>query len=371
MSWQEALAAMNEHGPRIRRAVELQEQVWLGQGPAEQPLLLTCQSDADFDRRFSAFNTMETHFDGEKMFMSGLREAMLAAMGGAQAVPSMRANMGCGIVPTLLGLRQQLFPDKMPWVTEHLDKATLARMEPYHLAAGEEMQAALSHMELMGRRLAGGPCRVFPLDIQGAFDTAHIVYGDAIFYDIYDDAPFVHHLLELSCCAAETAMDACLARIPDSDRYVAHYNGLVIPRSLGGLKLSEDTSTLLNADAIAEFVSPYLHRLLARFGGGYVHYCGKNPHLFETVMAEPLAHGINFGNPEMHDMEAVLRRCAALRKVYYGGAPRLPGEGRRQWFARLLHASQGHGSRWLLLQHSCASGDLEQVQADWQAACAG
>ena len=36
--------------------------------------------------------------------------------------------MGCGIFPTLLGVKQQLFDDKMPWVKEHLPKEVLARM---------------------------------------------------------------------------------------------------------------------------------------------------------------------------------------------------------------------------------------------------
>lgn len=368
MDWQALLAQVEEQRPRIEHAAALQAQVWRGEGPAEQPLLLTARADAAYDAAYPAYNTLETHFDGDKMFWSGLRDAALAARGGAHAVPSMRANMGCGIVATLLGVRQRLFADKMPWVTDHLDRATLARMEPDDLRIGEEMQAALAHMELMAARLGKSPCRVYPLDIQGAFDTAHIVYGDAILYDVYDDPPFVHHLLELCCHAIALAMDACLERIPGSDHLIAHYNGLAMPRDVGAIKLSEDTSTLLSADLIDAYVKPYMHRLLKRYGGGYIHYCGRNPHLFEVVMAEPLARGLNFGNPEMHDMDAVLRRCAAERKVYYGGVPQLSGENTVVWFRRALEASAAHGNRWLLLQHSCSESEVQATLEDWHAA---
>lgn len=181
MDWRTILHEIEEARPRLERAAALQARIWRAEGSQEQPLLLTVEADAEFDRAYPSYNTMETHMDGEKMFATGLRDALLALRGGAQAVPSMRANMGCGIVATMLGVRQQLFSDKMPWVTEHMVKATLSRMEPDDLQIGEELQAALAHMELMGARLRDSGCRVFPLDIQGAFDTAHIVYGDAIF----------------------------------------------------------------------------------------------------------------------------------------------------------------------------------------------
>ena len=148
-------------------------------------------------------------------------------------------------------------------------------------------------MAFMAEKLDETGCMVYPMDLQGAFDTAHLVYGDEIFYDLYDDPDFVHHLLDLCCEAIVMGMEECFKVIPDSESKIAYYNNLVMPREIGGIKTSEDTSTLLSKEHIDEFVVPYLERILKHFGGGYVHYCGSNPYLFEAVMANPYVKGIN------------------------------------------------------------------------------
>jgi len=119
-------------------------------------------------------------------------------------------------------------------------------MGPEDLNIGDEFKMGLEHMAYMAEQLEGTGCMVYPMDLQGPFDIAHLVYGDDIFYDLYDDPKFVHHLLDLSCHAIFRGMEECFKVIPNSDEMVAHYNELVMPRSIGGIKTSEDTSTLLS-----------------------------------------------------------------------------------------------------------------------------
>ena len=130
--------------------------------------------------------------------------------------------------------------------------------------------------------------------------------------------------------------------------------------------MSEDTSTLLSSAQIDEFVAPYLARLLRRYGGGYVHYCGKNPHLLDVVMGIDEAVGLNFGNPEKHDMDDVLRRCAQQGKVYYGAVPRHGGETMERYFARVLDRSSGGARHWALPQLSCRRRETAEVLALWR-----
>ncbi|OGO80601.1 MAG: hypothetical protein A2Y21_03120 [Clostridiales bacterium GWC2_40_7] len=349
-------------------AVELQTKLWNGEKTEKQPLLLHCELDEEDNNKLPAFNTKEIHFDSGKMFLNGLREVMMAVYGGAEAVPSMRANMGCGIFPTLFGIEQDLFEDKMPWVKNHLSKEALSVMEPEDLKISDEFKAGMEHMAYMAEKLEGTGCRIFPMDVQGAFDTAHIVYGDAIFYDIYDDPGFVHHLLELSCEAIFMGMEECFKVMPDSKETITHYNSLIMPRSKGGIKISEDTSTLLSKDQIEEFVSPYINRILSRYGGGYLHYCGKNSHLFERVMENPLAFGFNLGNPEKHDMEYVLKRCAEAGKIYYAQIPKNENETNEQYFGRYITASKAGDRKLILLQYTCRKEERDEVLQAWEAA---
>ena len=149
-------------------------------------------------------------------------------------------------------------------------------------------------------------------------------------------------------------MDECLKIMPDSSIKVAHYNSLVMPRIKGGIKLSEDTSTLLSKYQIEEFVTPYIKKTLHYFGGGYIHYCGSNPHLFESVMNEPLVYGLNFGNPEKHDMEYVLKKCAQKNKIFYGTINKEDRFSYEEHFKKYLTASKQGNRYMLLLQFSCS-----------------
>lgn len=362
------IGALSEGRERYGRAAARQAAVFEGTAPDRPPLLLSAGLGAEW-AAIPRYDFIEIHGDSEKMLHNELLSALCARAGGLDAVPSVRANMGCGIVPALFGVKPRLFADMMPWVKDHLPKGAIRELRAGDLSVEGEFGTAMAHMEFMADALAGSGVRVYPVDIQGAFDAAHIVYGDAIFYELYDDPEFVHHLLDLCCEAIRIAFRECLARMPGSEDSVPHYNALCVPRRLGGIKLSEDTSTLLSGAQIGEFVAPYLRRTLAEAGGGYVHYCGKNPYLYEAVLREPLVCGLNFGNPERHDMDRVLADCAARGIAYYGAIPRRPDEDESTYFRRILAASRYEGVSRILPTPHCEAGESERVRGEWERAC--
>ncbi|MBQ8953011.1 MAG: hypothetical protein IJ048_02755 [Clostridia bacterium] len=370
---QDAIARMKDYlardAARYDRAVSMQRAAFYREPVREHPLLLSSALPAEF-ADYPRFTYKEIHYDHEKMLYNGLLDAIAEQAGGRESVPSVRANMGCGIVPGLFGLVQDLFDDKMPWLQHHLPADQIREMTTADLTITPEFQAALDHMEYMAEELKGTGVRVYPLDIQGAFDTAHLVMGDDIFYQMFDEPELVHHLLSLSCDAIDIAFRECLKRIPGSEDTVAHYSYLAMPRALGGLKLSEDTSTLLSPSAIEEFVKPYLHRAMESAGGGYVHYCGRNDALLETVLSEPLVHGLNFGNPDKHDMAQVLAQVAESGKLFIGAMPRLKDETLPEFMARVANASSRNGVCHLLLTQHAPAGEAEAYRAAWDEAAA-
>ena len=145
--------------------------------------------------------------------------------------------------------------------------------------------------------------------------------GNEFFYALYDEADAVHHALELSLACEIYGMEKCFEIIEPGD-YVCHYNGLVLPKDTP-LKISEDTSTLLSNRHLHEFMIPYTERLLSHFGGGYIHYCGDNKHLYEIVPKIKNNIGLNFGNPERHDLKNTLDILAEKEQCYYGRFPAL------------------------------------------------
>ncbi|MFO7636297.1 MAG: uroporphyrinogen decarboxylase family protein [Clostridia bacterium] len=361
---QKALNFLETQRYRIDRSVQAQCSLWEGSKPDQQPLLLSCALPPELEDLFPELDYREIRASSENMLVHGLVPALRAAAGGRESVPSVRANMGCGVFPTLLGVRQEVFTDKMPWVRKHAPREHLLGMDAGDIVLSEEFKQGLEHMAAMSVVLADSPCRIFPMDLQGPFDTAHIAYGDRIFYEIHDDPGFLHHLLELSCEAIILGMEACLEYMPGD--MVPHYNSLVIPRSLGGIKISEDTSTLLSREQIQEFVVPYTQRILEHFGGGYIHYCGKNPGLMEEILHLPQVRGLNLGNPEMHDMEDVLGRCRDRGLLYYGWIPRKENEGHHAFFQRCLQASCKNGLCRILLQVQGGWEERQDIAEAWE-----
>ena len=353
-------------GDQYARAASLQARVLRGEETDTQPLLLSAQLDLS---RYPDFSPKETHYDPEKMLCQQLRAALCAAEGGREAVPSVRPNMGCGIVHALFGLTQQLFDDKMPWLQEHLDRDRIMALEPGDLTVTPEFQMALTHIEYMADALKGTGVLVYPVDIQGAIDTAHLLMGDDMFYELYDDEEYMDHAIALSEAAIILAMDECMKRIPASDTTVSHYSAFALPRDKGAIKLSEDTTTLISREHIRRYAAPALHRLLSHYGGGYVHFCGKNGHLFDAVLDEPLCLGVNFGNPDMQDMDEALRRLASSRKCLMGPAS-VKTEIAKPYFSKVLRNSYSDGRFWCLLQYSCAPDQVEAVSRLWDDAAA-
>jgi hypothetical protein len=302
------------------------------------------------------------------MLLNGMRDMAATALSGMQAVPSIRANMGCGIFPSLFkGILPRLFDDKMPWVVDHLDADEIRDLGEDDIVVTDEFKMALEHMAYLAEHIEGTGALVFPLDLQGPFDTAHIVYGDAIFYDMYDDPGLVHHLLNLCCRAIELGIEECFRLIPEKNGVVAHYNDVVLPKSRGGLKISEDTSTLLSLAHIDEFVIPYTDRVLSITGGGYIHYCGRNDHLFKRMLGLDRVCGLNFGNPDKHNMDAVLQTISKAGKVYYGYVPKADGEDDAAYFGRVRGAAtaEGDGKCRLLLQYNADYESRDAVKEAW------
>jgi len=311
----ELLPMLRERAAKHEKSARRQLSQWKG-GKGVCSLLLHV-TDAPEMMRLPVYDNEEIHYDAEKMFVSQLRAALSSALADGDAVPSVRANVGCGALCTLYGgLKQTFFPDKMPWLLMHLPEDELRGLTEECIAESAEFKMGLEEMKYMKEMLKGTGIGLYPMDLQGPVDMAHLLMGDEFFYALYDDPDLVHHVMRLATALDIYGMEKCLEIIQPTD-YVCHYNNLVIPAATP-LKVSEDTSTLLSREHIEEFMLPYTKQLLNHFGGGYIHYCGDNKHLLDIVPHIENNIGLNFGNPERHDPASVLKTLASINKCYYG-----------------------------------------------------
>jgi len=311
----EILPMLRERAAKHEASAQKQLRQWRGEKGVLS--LLLSVNDLPEVKKLPVYNNVEVHYDVEKMFVNQLRGALTTAMADGDSVPSVRANVGVGAMCTLVGgLKQTFFPDKMPWLLKHLDEDELLEMTEESIVESDEFKMGLEQMRFMKEMFKGTGVCVYPMDLQGPIDMAHLLMGDEFFYALYDDPDLVHHVMRLATALDIYGMEKCLEIIQPTD-YVCHYNNLVIPAATP-LKVSEDTSTLLSREHIEEFMLPYTKQLLNHFGGGYIHYCGDNKHLLDIVPHIENNIGLNFGNPERHDPASVLKTLASINKCYYG-----------------------------------------------------
>jgi hypothetical protein len=246
----------------------------------------------------------------------------------------------------------------MPWIVEHASKEHLARLEPGpHLLTRGEFPRVIDYARHFVERL-GGRAPVYCFDTQGPFDTAHLACGDALFTDLYDDPPFVRHLLDLATYVFVEGLKAMKAVTGEPLDAAYHYNEMYMER--GGARSSEDSTTLIRPADIERFALPFLARAFDPFGGGYVHFCGHHPEILAMMRAMPQVRGVNFGNPERYDPAEVLPMMVAAGKAYYGTWPARDGETLEAYFRRILAPLLGR-RRGLILQ---LPGGLERWRVD-------
>ena len=288
-------------------------------------------------------NYKEAFYNADLMTCSEVRAACGVANARSDAVPSIRANMGTGALLACVGLEQEIFPDKMPWLQCHLKKEQIARLTPDEIRIQGTFERGLGYMRRF-REIMGDTLPVYCMDTQGPLDLAHLMMGDDLFYVLYDDPPFVHHLLNL-CVELGITTHTWMKEVTGEPLDRQHHGNNLYADNMG-VRICEDTTAILGPDCIRDFAMPYTQKLAQHFGGAWMHYCGRNDHVTEGVCQVPEIRGINFGfipgHEHDHVFEEDMQRCLKYGKVYIGGWPKRPGETGKDYLRRMHHwASQG------------------------------
>lgn len=344
---------------RIELAKKRQTAVWRGEKPDAWPIFLSAPLTAE-QREIPSPNLREAFYDADLMLCSQVRGACGTFNARSDSVPSIRANFGTGVTLACLGLQQEIFSDKMPWLQQHLTRDEVAKLEPDDIKIQGDFERALEFMRRF-IEILGDSLPVYCLDTQGPLDLAHLILGDDIFLAFYDDPSFSHHLMEI---ALEVGIrtHTWLKEVTGEPLIEQHHGGLYAQNM--GVRICEDTSAIIGPELIEKFVMPYTQRLAQHFGGAWIHYCGRNDHLTEAVCRIPEIRAVNFGHipghEHLHIVEEDMERFAEYGKVYHGNFPRFENESGRDYLRRMhVWSSQG-----LMMLHGNAA--IAPVSADEQ-----
>ncbi|MBQ9785756.1 MAG: hypothetical protein IJW29_09660 [Clostridia bacterium] len=144
---------------------------------------------------------------------------------------------------------------------------------------------------------------VYHPDLQGPLDIAELLWGEEMFYAMYDEPELVHATLSLITDTFTAFLKRWQTIFPctsDINCYkFYHYRGTILLRC--------DSAMNLSPALYREFAVPYDTLLYKRFGGGAMHFCGKGDHYIEVLSSVPGLTGVNLAQPEYNDMETIYR----------------------------------------------------------------
>ena len=252
--------------------------------------------------------------DFEKMVLQQLRGCSEVLAGGSGSILCVRANYGTAIIPSLFGVEifrmerdQDTLPTSVPLGgDEQAIRALLARGVPEPrpgLLAGQTLDtsrrmAALFRDYPKVQRFV----RIYHPDYQGPMDICEMVWGSSLFLDVLDKPDLVHQFLGLLTETYIRMMREWQAIVPFSDDGIEAHWGFL---HRGHITLRDDSAMNFSPAMFEEFIEPYDRRLLAEFGGGVVHFCGRGSHYIHRMAAMPGVTGIAMSQPEYNNMETI------------------------------------------------------------------
>jgi hypothetical protein len=145
---------------------------------------------------------------------------------------------------------------------------------------------------------------VFHPDTQGPLDMCEMIWGCDMFYEMYDDLDLVHEFLSLLTDTFIAVSDRWHKIFPIKSDMSSHWRGF---NHRGGIVLRSDSAMNISPELYREFSMPYDAKLLEKYGGGVIHFCGRGDHYIEMLSCLPQVFGVNMSQPECNDMEKIYK----------------------------------------------------------------
>ena len=260
--------------------------------------------------------------DPGQMLLQQLGEVYKAACARTLRVPNIRCNYGTGILSSLFGAELFLMDDELntlPTTRPMTGEGTIARViakgvpDPEAGLGGRVFETAAYFREA----LAPYPKTreavwIYHPDFQGPIDVAELLWGSELYLAFYEQPERVKALTGLITETYIRMMRRWQALIPPRDPVCSAHWGLLIR---GQIMLRDDSIVNLSPEMYAEFVKPYDERLLAEFGGGVMHFCGRGSQHIELMTDSQHLTGVNPSQPHLNDMAAVWRATVGRGKT--------------------------------------------------------
>jgi hypothetical protein len=239
-------------------------------------------------------------------------------------VPAVRVDFGTGIIASAFGCEITYPENNLPAVKSHPveNTADIYRLEKPRLDAGL-IAKAFEWIRLWKENLPDW-IRIQPFDIQGPFNNAHLIRGNDILLDFYDDAAAVERLLDIITDYTIDLVREMNKLIDVEDGWFCDWGGAYWK---GAARISNCSTDMISPQFYIDHVFDRDVRLLSSVGGGRMHYCGGHGDVIDEFFKNPDITGLDI-DASIHDLwetaKRVPEKLVLVFQDYNGTFPCVP-----------------------------------------------
>lgn len=134
-------------------------------------------------------------------------------------------------------------------------------------------------------------------DIQSPFNNAHLIRGNDLFLDMYDDPDAVDALLNVITDYMIDMVPYLKSMISSDKEWFFDWGALW----KGTARISNCSTTMISPEMYDRFVLPQDIRLMRAIGVGRMHYCGTSPKVIGSFLKNREISGLDYDS-KLHDM---------------------------------------------------------------------
>jgi hypothetical protein len=238
-------------------------------------------------------------------------------------LPTVRVQFGTPQVASAFGCEIYYPEDSLPAAKNHplTDLKDAHNLSKPSLTAGiyEKVKAFTEYFK---ENIPEGVAIQHP-DIQSPFNTAHLVRGDSMFTDFYDDPDGVEALLDRITDYMIDLVPYLKSMVSEDKEWFHDWGGLW----KGQARISNCSMQMISPEFYCKHVLPRDLRLMKAIGGGRMHYCGRTGEVIKAFFKNPDIHALDYDS-RWHDLWEVCE-AAPDRVVIYTEANLETEAGRR------------------------------------------
>jgi hypothetical protein len=228
-------------------------------------------------------------------------------------LPNIKPNLGIGIVAAAFGCEYTVNDEADPWIKSRIKEENAEEVYRLRIPDPETnpvFQRAWSRVEAL-QKLSPLPLRM--VNVPSPLVTASEIWDYTSFIEALLTCPGeVHALLEKVTEATILYVREQFRRIQNLFS-VGHESSCPVPR-FAGVRVSDDTASLLSPDLYREFGVKYNNMISRAFGGIVIHSCGDVQYVVPAMMETEGLRGLDFTIPQVTNWET-LRDAAAGKTV--------------------------------------------------------